>query len=173
MKPNYKGKLIGKGAFSKVYDNGETVYIITIDKVKEAIALFLDPSRHIPKIEMVECLDSGEYVYTMQKYEVSRSVIPKLKSDQAEIYRLLRKIPLFQGSNAYDRYSYYYGQFSNLPDSAIKSDLIDMLDAISNYDTRIGFEISPRNVAVSNGDLVLLDVFFITPDLEKVYRKRA
>lgn len=43
---------------------------------------------------------------------------------------------------------------------------------MSNYDHRIGFEISPRNVAIDNGRLVLLDCFFSIDLLQERNREK-
>jgi hypothetical protein len=47
-------------------------------------------------------------------------------------------------------------------DFSIEKDiLLQAVDACSNYSTNVYFEISPRNVAVKDGKLILLDVFFL------------
>ena len=48
----------------------------------------------------------------------------------------------------------------------VKADLCCALDACGNWSTNVMFEISPRNIAVDNGQLVLLDCFFL-PEYKK------
>jgi hypothetical protein len=48
----------------------------------------------------------------------------------------------------------------------------DAVEACANYGSDVMFEISPRNVAVHNGNLILLDCFFIKSKLREVRDKR-
>lgn len=52
-------------------------------------------------------------------------------------------------------------------------EVLEALDACSNFGTGIGFEISPRNISVDDkGNLILADCFFHRPTLTEVRSKR-
>lgn len=46
--------------------------------------------------------------------------------------------------------------------------ILEALDACLNYGSSVRFEISPRNVAVQDGQLVLLDCFYLQSTLNEV-----
>jgi hypothetical protein len=58
-------------------------------------------------------------------------------------------------------------QFNRLPKWAARA-LNEQIDGLMNYGADIRFEISPRNVAVKNGKLILLDCFFFASKLREV-----
>jgi hypothetical protein len=51
--------------------------------------------------------------------------------------------------------------------------MLDALDACANYGNDVCFEISPRNVAVKNGKLVLMDCFFMADKLQEIQAEKA
>jgi len=55
----------------------------------------------------------------------------------------------------------WYKEFSKVTNITLRNSLQEAIDACANYGSDIKFEISPRNVAVKNGNLILLDCFFV------------
>lgn len=149
-------KLIGKGAFTRAYlqDSGK-VLLKSSCPVKEAISMgFCGDSRFIPEIK---CVDFQKY--EMPFYEKPKSLKKALKPDQWTFYSELRRL-----------YNEYKMVGTGLIIAAFKGskltptqkrNMIEFVEGVANigYDD-VGFEISPRNVAVRNGRLILLDVFF-------------
>ena len=161
-------ELIGKGAFTKAYllDSGR-VLLKSCDPIKECMALgFFPEHRLFPKMEMIEC-----GMYEMEYYPRVNSLKNNLDAEEYKLYKTLREIAqsITNPLNIYDSYSVLYKAFeeSNLNDE-VKEVMIEALDGCSNFGPDIGFEISPRNVAVKDGKLVLLDVFFSKSVLKKV-----
>jgi len=161
-------KLIGKGAFTKAYlqDNGK-VLLKSVDPIKECMALGWFPEHRLfPTVEMI---DTG--MYEMQYYPKVTSLKQNLTAEDWELYKELRALfDTYKASvNKYDGYSSWYKVFStsDLPEE-IKELLLEALDACANVGSDIMFEISPRNVAVDNGRLVLLDCFYQTSILQQV-----
>ena len=168
-------KLIGKGAFTKAYlnDDGKTVTLYSVCPIKEGMALGWFPESPLfPKLERIDYLDSGEGVYIMEYYPKVKSLKNTLSPNQYAIYRELRglNIPLTQ--NPYDGYQELYNAFKTLKNRRVREIMLYALDSCVNYGSDIGFEISPRNVAVKNKKLVLLDCFFIKSKLNEVRSKK-
>jgi len=153
-------QLIGKGTFSKVYRISENkVKIVSSDWAKECQALFID-SFLVPKLEKID--------YEMEYFDKVQSLKNSLLPGQYEIYKELRALPFFYCANSYDYLDKLRDNFKLLKNEKVKEGLMDVLDELSNYGTDIVFEISPRNVAVKNGKLVLLDCFFFKSQLTQV-----
>ena len=163
-----KLKLIGKGLFSRVYDNGDgSVLIYSKDHAKDCLSMqWHDNSMGLfPEIEKIDYLDNGQSIYQCKKYTKVRSLKNTLDADQYALYLELRA--LFSGleilRNHNDNYQYLYDTFNaSSIDESVKYSILDFLDALCNFGEDINFEISPRNVAVDNGKLVLLDCFFFS-----------
>jgi len=167
-------KLIGKGSFTKCYLNTceETVTLISCDPIKECMSQGWFPESSLfPKVEHVDVDEkSGNDIYTMRYYPKTRSLKNTLKPEQYEIYKQLRK--LMESNtyvyNKYDSYSLWYEKFSELENKELRETMLEALDACNNYGSDVAFEISPRNVAVDNGNLVLLDCFFLKSMLNQI-----
>ena len=86
------------------------------------------------------------------------------------MYKQLRAIDRAQSyiCNPYDSYDRHYKAFSKLKNNRLRTAMLEALEGCSNWGSDIGFEISPRNVAVNNGKLVLLDVFFSKSKLKEI-----
>ena len=159
-------RLIGRGHWSRVYlqDCGTKVLIKSKDPVKECMAYGWFPeSRLFPEIT---CIDKGMYEC---KYYPKRPISELSKGD-AWIYKTLRKIftgSIPSGTKSWNRL-FAWQQVINESDLQpwVKNDLCAALDACGNWSTNVMFEISPRNIAVDNGQLVLLDCFFL-PEYQK------
>lgn len=158
----FKRKLIGRGTFTKAFQISETeVEVITTCPSKECYAIFSQGNPFAPVIEKTDYLDSGESVYLMPFYSKVKSPSRELNKESLEVYEALRAI-----NNTYSVKDYY--EFCNaidattLPEEAkenIKELCGDVANGIDCYD--LGFEISPRNIAISEGgQLIMLDCFF-------------
>lgn len=167
-------KLIGRGLFSKVYEkDSNTVLIISVDPIKEVMSYNWFPVCDMfPLINKIDYLESGEHVYEMKKYSRVSSLKKTLKPDQWELYKILKEIPVFNSKNIYDGYSFFYKEFEKLPES-IRENMLEALNACSNWGSDVAFEISPRNVSVDNGNLILLDCFLIMSKARSVRSKKS
>lgn len=173
MKPAMKAKrtLIGKGTFTTAYVLPDgTVELISCDHIKECMSMGWFPdSRLFPEIEQVR--DYGEdgftRVYHMQYYERPRSLKSAMSSHDWAFYKVLRGLDSGCVDNMYMLHNMWHEAFDTIPDEFAdeREDLKEALDACGNYGGDICFEISPRNVAVENGRLILLDCFFVKSQL--------
>ena len=168
--------LIGRGMFSTVYrKNAKTVLIRSVDPVKECMAMGWFPSsRMFPKTTRVALLDDdqGTALYEQRYYPKVKSLKAALKPAEWEFYQGLREM---QGNinrllDDYKALDSLQSLIKALPGKYArkKSALLGAIDALTNYGPDIRFEISPRNVAVHNGSLILLDCFFMKKKAEEV-----
>lgn len=163
-------KRIGSGAFTKAYlmDNGR-VLLRSCDPIKEAMAYGWFPkSEYFPEVAV---LDEG--VYEMQYYQKVRSLKAALTTEQYAVYKSLRAIFNEHGGRCKDYFDWYRVFEQEATDEfGVPADVVQIileaLDACSNYDQSVNFEISPRNVAVQDGQLVLLDCFYLQSTLNEV-----
>lgn len=163
-------KLIGKGVFSKVYQlNDKEVLIKSADYAKECNALYIE-SRLVPNIEKID-----HETYKMEYFPKVKSLKQSLKPKEYELYNTLRglNVPLGIHIKDCDYYSLWRKEFeTKIKDKRVREDLLHIVDSLCNYGTDLRFEISPRNVAVKNGKLVLLDCFFFTSQLNEIRAKK-
>lgn len=175
-----KFKQIGKGVFSRVYDMGNgRVLISSVDPVKECIANgWCGDSGLIPKIQ---CEDKGNFpgyakqdscLYSMDYYPRVKSLKNSLDPDQWVLYKSLKKL---EGDFIIECCIDFYHdrktatvyllrntiKKSSLPEN-VKEELTAVVEGLTNYGDKLCFEISPRNVAVKEGKLILLDCFFFS-----------
>ena len=167
-----KLQLIGQGAFTKCYKmNANKVLLKSCDPVKEAMSLGLTPnSRIFPKVTYTSCNNE----YEMKYYSKVKSLKNSLDADQYELYKALRTVKLLNVIEVLSGrgYEILIKRFKALDiKRSVKNALIGMVEGLLNYGTDICFEISPRNVAVNNGKLVLLDCFFMHSALMDVRKK--
>jgi hypothetical protein len=160
-------KLIGQGLFSKCYllDCGSKVLIKSSDKVKECSSLYgLADSALFPEIIRIDF-----EMYEMKYFPKVKSLKNSLDLDQWRLYKELRSVnSLFLGRD-YDKPRYLYKQFNALNVAEdVKQALYDAVDSLQNYGYDINFEISPRNVAVENGKIILLDCFFFSSQAQEI-----
>jgi len=162
-------KLIGKGTFTKCYlnDDGKTVTLFSSDPIKECMANGWFPrSRLFPKITY----DNSNECYRMEYYPKVTSLKTSLTTAHYTIYKELKEVAdICAPRNPYEWYVFWYERFETLiTNKRVKEALLEALDACTNYGHDIGFEVSPGNVAVKKGKLVLLDCFFMREHLIKV-----
>ena len=168
--------LIGRGMFSTVYrKNAKTVLIKSMDPVKECMAMGWFPSsRMFPKTTRVALLDDdqGTALYEQRYYPKAKSLKTALKPVEWEFYRELRELQsnINRLLDDYKALASLQALIKALPGKYArkKSALLGAIDALTNYGQDIRFEISPRNVAVHNGRLILLDCFFMAEKVKEV-----
>lgn len=168
--------LIGRGMFSTVYrKNAKTVLIKSIDPVKECMAMGWFPNSHMfPKTTRVAILDDdqGTALYEQRYYSKVKSLKDALKPAEWEFYRVLRDVRnnVNRFLDDYKALDSLQTLISNLPNKYArkKAALLGAIDALTNYGPDVRFEISPRNVAAHNGNLILLDCFFMGKKVEEV-----
>ena len=171
-------KFIGKGSFTKCFlmDCGKRVQLVTCDPIKEAMAWGWFPDSPLfPKLSFVSL-----GAYEMDYLPGSRGLKSELEPEQWELYKILRDCFLnnVKVTRGDDLYRAWYEAFEMYADSyaggyaeSAFRDLIEALDACSNFGSDVAFEISPRNVRAVNGKLVLLDCFFLVSKLKEVKSK--
>lgn len=155
------GKLVGKGAFSKVYEYGEDQVLIHSNDMQKACYAEQDlDCDYLPKLEKIYNDDHLPYKdgyswYISPRYNKVRAFTKELKSNDLELYRTLKGV-FDSGAREYEGLRKVFAEL-NL------GYLCDIVDSLCNYisTNNLRFEISPRNIALdNNGDLVLLDCFF-------------
>jgi len=162
-----KLKLIGKGMFSKVYRVSEKEVIIkSFCPAKECMALFFDKSKYFPPIERIDYQE-----YKMPYYDKVSSLKTTLKPKQYQLYLELRKLSIPYTTNRYNKLNEWENQFKTIKDKILRNNLLMAVGELSNYGQDISFEISPRNVAVKNGNLILLDCFYSSDLVNKIRTK--
>ncbi len=168
------GAVIGRGQFTRVY-GGERgrVVIVTIDPLKEAYAMdWLPDTPLFPRFESEGHDREYRSVYTAPRLDVG-SKIPGglrgvLRPRQWRLYQALRRCTGCIGTGAqWDNAR----RFDSLPAefSREREYMREAIDCMHNWCSRVGFEVSPRNVAATaGGSLVLFDVFF---DIDRAVRR--
>lgn len=168
-------KLLGKGAFTSCYKKSNTrVLLESSCPIKECMSLGWFPSSELfPKIYFAD--DNRTNTYEMKYYPKVSSLKQNLKPAQWEIYKQLREITLDYSivKTKYDYANGYISSFKKLKNKRLSDTMIEAMEACMNYGSDIGFEISPRNVAVNKGNLILLDCFFHVSTLLEIKRKRG
>jgi len=159
-------QLIDKGLFSKVYKiSPTTVEIISECPVKEALALFTENLQYFPKYERIDY-----QLYHCELYEKPKSLKNSLIWEHYKIYQKLREFGVSHTSGLrYNELIQIFENFDGLP-TLLKAEFLIVLNALAQYTDKIAFEISPRNVAVKNKRLILLDVF-VDANLRQEKRK--
>lgn len=157
-------KLIGKGSFTKAYllPDGQTVKLVTNDPCKECAAMFAPVS---PIFPILECdgYEGEKRVYRMKYYPKQKSLKKALTARDYRFYKYLRKVA-FSSWGCEDPYlSHFKEKLNEIIPTEFAEEILaicEYIDALNNYGDDMKFEISPRNVAVDNGKLILLDCFF-------------
>lgn len=157
--------IIGKGLFTTCYlqKDKKTVVLKSTDGIKECMSMGWFPSNNcFPKVEYIE-----QGLYKMKYYRKEPSLVKALKYKQYRIYKQLRSLRVGHIKNNYDLLDAWRNEFKKVSNKTIRNALINAIEACSNYGSDVCFEISPRNVAVNNGNLILLDCFFIHSEAKK------
>ena len=158
-------KLIGQGSFSRVYlKDADEVLIVSRDKVKAAMSECYWPnSRLFPRIKYVGENVNGTSTYSSRYYPRVRSLKLSLEPKEWEFYLFLRSLDRWP--ERHYEYEHLSKQFSSIPWRSKRENMLKALDCLRMYSDDICFEISPRNVAVWKGKLILLDTFFFRHQL--------
>lgn len=166
-------KVIGRGAFSTVYRSSKRkVLIKSEDHVKECMSMGWFPlTPMFPVITKVGMSGCGRYsFYEERYYKKVSSLKNNLTSFEWEFYKVLKNLVDYKhpDQNSGDLFTDWHSLFDTIPNKFWrKRELLkEALDALANYGSDICFEISPRNVAVRNKKLVLLDCFFFKSQLK-------
>lgn len=172
-----RGKIIGRGAFTKCREHktdATRVFLETTCTLKECIYLFNQEYEFSPKYYNREYDEIKDvWVFEAERYEKTRSLKDKLKPKYWKLYQHLRK--LANDSVNFSGISGRYTQFSGLIaeildwdiDEELKEDVYNYLSEFTNYSSCLRLEISPRNVFIKNGALILADVVFCTKQLQE------
>lgn len=159
-------KLIGEGFFTKCFDAGEgSVELHTFCNIKPAYAEWgVGSGRLFPSMTKIDVRydhqDIAVTILKCKRYPKVASLKTALAPAQYALYLALRAIAaeaIGWGSSR---------QFAGKVRTAKnvhwrhREDIATAVDDVHNYASNVGIDISPRNVAVDNGRLVLLDVFF-------------
>lgn len=162
------------GAFTVAYvDSGlKNVYLKSVCPIKDCMAHGWFPESDLfPTIEPITCTQG---IYKMEYFPRVKSLKEALDPDQWAIYQTLRAVKdeIRYTLNSHQNHEMITRAFNTIKCDELRETMQEALDACANYGTEIGFEISPRNVAVKNGKLILLDVFFNTKKLSEVDKKK-
>jgi len=161
---------IGKGLFSTCYlqDDKKTVVLKSTDYIKECMAMGWFPSsKYFPIVEHIK-----DDLFKMKYYKKVSSLKAALNLNQYEIYKELRSLNVGYIKNPYNLMDAWRAEFNKVSNIAMRKALNNALDGCGNYGTDIHFEISPRNVSTNNGNLILLDCFFIKSQADKIRTKK-
>tara|TARA_R110000772_G_scaffold2089_3_gene7279 strand:+ start:12680 stop:13303 length:624 start_codon:yes stop_codon:yes gene_type:complete len=175
-------KRIGRGSFTTAYKKENDCILHSIDTVKIAMAEGFTPDhRMFPKVEFLDSYfnadDDRVNVLKMDYMPRPSSIKQNVTARQWRLYKWLESVfqtvlHSFDLGN-YERMDLQYDLFRDCP-SEFKAEseaITEMLDGLRNYCNIVVFEISPRNVTVKGGKLVLLDCFFDLELLENVRRR--
>lgn len=177
-------KKLGQGSFTTAFlEDSGTVLLHSVDFVKECAGYGWTPEHRLfPEIERLEDVSPNNDLraYRMEYFPRVKSLKSNLEPREWLLYQTLRKLSIVMGAG-HDRHNFsqrWREEFQTLPDEFEdeKQGLLEMVDALANYGEDACFEISPRNVAVKEGKLILLDCFFLHSQLtasreNKYYRK--
>lgn len=173
MTTSSKVKLLGKGAFTRAYllDN-DRVRLESRDPIKECMAHGWFPESRL--FAEVQQIDDG--VYEMEYFPRVSSLKKTLNARDWALYQTLRTMAdvYHCRTMSLKNKALMHGELHKVIDEFDAANagyedefqaLREAVDGCCNYGTDIGFEISPRNVAVKGDELILLDVFFIRSHL--------
>lgn len=170
-------KRIGKGMFTTAYLNDKNECILhSYDPIKEAYSESI-PNKYFPLVERLwnkgygSKFDMLHIWYKMKYFKRVKSLKKSLKPSQYKMYKELRKIDesvALLNMGGYGENVRGWKKTENLIKEVSKSNLhysqkniiLSKIDDIKNYSDHIIMEVSPRNVACNNGNLILLDIFF-------------
>lgn len=149
--------LIGKGYFSKVYDNGDnTVLIKTTDPIKEGLSMFVDNPR-FPKLTRID-----HNVYLCKKYEKTTSIKNKVDSYEWSLYSWLKaNLGAIWSADDYKYMDKCNSLIKSMPFPNEVDHFLYTYNDLLNYGTDLRIEISPRNVFIDEGKIVYNDIFFL------------
>lgn len=153
----FETRAFARGAFTKAYKSidGTQVKLISSCPMKEAMAFgWCGDSDLLPQIKQI---DTQEYI--MPYYDRIRALKRTLTPEHYAFYQELRALPWNQDTSI-DSFFHWHKQFDTLTNETLREEIKEILDGMANYGTDIAFEISPRNIAVVNGKLILMDCFF-------------
>jgi hypothetical protein len=148
------GKLLGKGMFTKCLEAGVSGFVIleTIDGLKE-VCVWCE-GLHVPALQWLGQTDTHTYYQSLKYDKLTKKQWSSAWADYIAIKRYV-----------YGLKSRYVcdidtDEIEELQISQeLKNDLMHMISWAQNYGENVFIEVSPRNLAVHNGNLILLDLF--------------
>ena len=162
------------GAFTVAYvDSGlKNVYLKSVCPIKEVMAQGWFPESDL--FPTVGFAGRTQGLYKMEYFPKVPSLKDALDPDQWELYKTLRNVKdrIEYTENSHQNHESITMAFNTIKDESLREVMQEALDACANFGTEIGFEISPRNVAVKNGKLILLDVFYNVAKLREIRIKQ-
>lgn len=164
-------QVVGRGLFTICYRKSETrVLLKSVCCFKELLSMGWITSTWFPKINHIYNVQ-----YEMKYYEKVTAPKKQLKKEHYFLYRQLLQIyhKCWKLPNKDNNVSDYIKAFESVSNKSLRHALQEACKHMENYDSNIGFEISPRNIAVQNKKLVLLDCFFFPRHAEKVRKLKA
>ena len=172
---------IGKGTFTTCYRlNKKEVILETTDHVKECMSFGWGfDSSVFPTIEYVDegvyCpkFDTNNKLYKSKYYPKVRSLKTALRPQQYELYKELRRLSIDIPQRDCEFADEWRKAFKTVSNKRMREALLEAVDGLGNYGCDVRFEISPRNVAVYRGRLVLLDCFFLKSQLEVALKAKS
>lgn len=151
----------------------DRVLLDTICPIKHMIADGLFPkSQLLPKFNYHN-YDNHDFLEA-EFYPKVRSLKNNLDPDQWKKYQILRK--LYMSTSIRDipidnLSEFWENKFKELEDIELRDLMVGCMQVCSQYIDTVCFEISPRNVAVKDGKLILLDVLYDTNLLNELKEK--
>lgn len=159
---------IGSGSFTTAFrlKNGK-VLLKSKDPIKQHMAEGNFPkSRLFPTVTLVkEATEFCRARYEMEYYEQPANIYEALNSSQKEFYD--EHIRYFYVITGYNR---IVDAFSKLPEKFAyeREIMLEAVHSLKEYGNDIIFENPLQNLAIKNGQLVLLDCFFLRSVLTEV-----
>jgi hypothetical protein len=161
---------VKRGSRTKAFIFSDKVLLRTLDQVKECMALGWFPDSELfPEVKRTdfEDIDDSFKVFESPVYLQGRSMKSLVcKEDWEEVY-----LPLVQLYRTIVWSSYpqnWNTRFIDAVDNCVglredaKEPIKEAYEACMNFSQKVKFEISPRNIAATEGGkLILLDCFFI------------
>ena len=164
-------KLIGKGHFTKAYLVDGRVELVSSDPIKECMSMGWFPeSRLFADVKFEHHNMNETNTYSMEYFDRPKSLKNSMCEHDWDLYLTLKSLfNVFQNPmNPHMLHSEWHKAFDMIPDRFVeeREELKEALDACANYGSDICFEISPRNIAVKDSRLILLDCFFVRSKLK-------
>lgn len=148
-------QLLGRGLFTYAYRWERTVYLLSSDPAKEALAVFGDPSNpHLPLVTRHDSIAPWD-VYSMPWYA------PLTKEAFPDAYADWKRLPRIFSGDARDIHAFLFSRYRDVLPTRLFDALEILVYGLSNYDERMTIEFPRRNMGVDHqGRLVLRDCIF-------------
>ena len=161
LRPKFKdARMIGRGLFTRCYHKPGSNRVLLVSRCAAKYVLATEgygSSSLFPPLKYLE-----EHVYEAPFYP--KESLNKLNSLHRAYYTCLRRMYVKAMNDYWDDFSisniYWEELFEDIPFPHLRKALLDAYRKLSPS-MEVNFEISPRNVKVHKGKLILLDVFVV------------